>query len=519
MSLGCAGGLSSGQDLQLPRAPRSGTKGGAGSSTATPEVTAVWRFADSAYDPLPDATAFLATLRREQEFFNPLAPVTVARAPYSLDLMGGSVDYTGALALQYPLSAGVYVAIQPTPERTVAVRATPPMSLTGQPTVALPAESLLPEAGPLSYDEARRLLVNDGQRAWAAHVAGALPVLRREYEIRPDGGLRILVYSEIALGMRLGAAAAMESAAIAAIATLHHLKLSAHEIALLAQMVANLVVGRTCTARDHLAATSGQQDHVLALRSRPAEIRHMLSPPANVAVFGIDAGADVSPGPAPFDTARAAAAMGYRIIADCAGLACRTAEDGTVEIEDHRWAGSLANIEPSTWESEFGARMPESMPGSAFLGRYAGITDMAVPVEPYKVYPIRSATAHAIYEHHRTRLFHAILRASEPGDEELRLLGELMHQSHESCRRCAGPVDAADRLVKLARDIGSEAGLHGARMIDGGGGIVLLAERHRFSVVQRLAAEYREITGHAATILGGSSPGIMAAGVQLLAAT
>ena len=63
----------------------------------------------------------LAWVAGRTDFFDPRKPVTLTRAPGTLDLMGGIADYSGALVLEMPIAAATWVAAQPSDDRTVVI--------------------------------------------------------------------------------------------------------------------------------------------------------------------------------------------------------------------------------------------------------------------------------------------------------------------------------------------------------------------------------------------------------------
>ena len=100
--------------------------------------------------------------------------------------------------------------------------------------------------------------------------------------------------------------------------------------------------------------------------------------------------------------------------------------------------------------------VPEAITGADFLAQYGGFTDHATTIDPRHIYAVRHPAAHPIYENHRVRLFRALLHS--PLDEErLRLLGELMYQSHASYSACGLGSDGTDRLVDMVRAAGPRA--------------------------------------------------------------
>src|SRR5262249_26294954 len=89
--------------------------------------------------------------------------------------------------------------------------------------------------------------------------------------------------------------------------------------------------------------------------------------------------------------------------------------NGPIQIDDPRWHGYLANIAPSEWEQRYRDRVPETLGGAAFLERYSGTTDSVTQVDPARTYAVRRPTSQPISEHHRVRLFRALLESLTTG--------------------------------------------------------------------------------------------------------
>jgi L-arabinokinase len=212
---------------------------------------------------------------------------------------------------------------------------------------------------------------------------------------------------------------------------------------------------------------------------------------------------------ADYGSVRAGAFMGYRIIAELAGLkAHETTTDGLVTVDDPTWNGYLANISPSEFEQSFGKQLPESIVGAEFLSRYRGTTDPVTQIDPSRSYPARAATSHAVFEHHRVRLFSELI-AGAADERRLEVLGKLMYQSHESYSACGLGSGGTDRLVDLVREAGPRRGLYGAKITGGGSGgtVAVLGTREAGKSVDDVAAEYQRETAFKPLVFSGSSPG------------
>ncbi|HEY4386182.1 MAG TPA: galactokinase family protein [Ktedonobacteraceae bacterium] len=470
----------------------------------------MWRIDQLAGETIPGFTAFLASLQHNNSFFDPQQPLRIARAPGRLDLMGGIADYSGSLVLELPLALATWIAIQPDTESAITIRST---TIAQEPEMVFPLEAL----ANLDSPSAHALLTADPTHSWCAYIVGTLLMLHREHNI-PLQGLRLFIYSDLPAGKGVSSSAALEVATMQALCGLYDLQLDGREIALLCQQAENLIVGAPCGIMDQMTAVCGQQDSLLALLCQPAELQPAILLPPEMEVWGLDSGIRHAVSGADYGSVRVGAFMGYRIIAELAGLSAVHRENQRVEIEDPLWQGFLANIAPSLWENSYRDRVPLQMTGADFLARYKGFTDRVTKIDPAQTYAIRQPTAHPIYEHQRVRLFRSLLAAQGVSEEQLLLLGELMYQSHESYSACGLGSTGTDHLVALIRQAGPTNGLYGAKITGGGSGgtVAVLTRRGAYDQIKQIASLYSEKTGLAVEILGGSSPGSLAWKTHLL---
>lgn len=429
-------------------------------------------------------------------FFDPAADVLTARAPGRLDVMGGIADYSGSLVLQLPLAAEarVDVAWDDDVPRTVTVCTTDPSAAHGTAEVRVPLESLFD-----SYAAVRERFARNPEAQWAAYVAGSITVLHRERGVVFLRGVRWLVRSEVPAGKGVSSSAAIEVAAMRALADLLGLCIADHDLALLCQKVENLVVGAPCGVMDQMTAACGRPGALMALLCQPAEVLPPVAVPDDVAFYGIDSGIRHQVSGADYASVRAGAFMGYRVLLDLAGLD---------PAADSRWRGYLANVTPEEWVAEFRDRVPERMTGADFLDRYGGTTDALTVVDRARTYAVRAPTAHPIHEHDRVREFRSLLVSGRQDltavpDATLARLGELMYASHDSYNACGLGSDGTDALVALVRDAGPAAGLFGAKITGGGSGgtVAVLGRAGSRAVVEEIARRYSRASGRAGVIL------------------
>ncbi len=114
---------------------------------------------------------------------------------------------------------------------------------------------------------------------------------------------------------------------------------------------------------------------------------------------------------------------------------------------------------------------------------------------------------HPVYENFRVQTFRQLLQNAT--EDSLRILGELMYQSHASYSRCGLGSDGTDRLVEIVRAYGHESGLFGAKITGGGSGgtVAILGKNSSAELIEEIADNYFQETGHEKKIFKGSSPG------------
>ena len=460
-------------------------------------------------------------------------PATAARAPGRLDVMGGIADYSGSLVLQWPIREATRLLFQPRPSSrflhivSVGRFEGEQMLRTGR-RVSVPM-SLVADARP-PYAALREWFHAADRRLWAAYVAGVLAVLAADRGVRLPDGASVLVESDVPEGKGVSSSAALETATMVAACGALGLDLDPREMATLCQRAENAVVGAPCGVMDQMASMQGHAGALMALLCQPAEFQGSVPLPAGLGVWGLDSGIRHAVSGADYGDVRVGAFIGYRILAELAGLAVAPGPSpGHVRVADPRWGGYLANVRPDEYRS-YEPQVPETIDGRTFLERYGGTTDPVTTVEPDRPYAVRMPTAHPIYEHARVTEWARLLAdaAERPGVGQAapdrpavgRLppvppaaipvrLGALMYESHASYSACGLGSDGTDLLVRLVREVGSGNGMYGAKITGGGSGgtVAVLADREAGHCIRQIAHEYEARTGRDAYVFDGSSPG------------
>ncbi|MGN6797988.1 MAG: galactokinase [Gaiellaceae bacterium] len=434
--------------------------------------------------------AFLETLPTLRDadggpFFAPGGPLSVARAPGRLDVMGGIGDYSGSLVLQMPIRAGAFAAVQVRTSTAVEL-----MSLGHAGTATrIAVRDDVTHVQP--YCDGRELPTHSSER-WAGYVLGAFTVLARERGASFTTGARVCIASSVPEGRGVASSAAIEVSAMSAIADAYGLTVGAPEIAALCHLLENEVVGVPCGPMDQLAVALGEDSRLLALLCRPAQVLGSVDFPDGLVAIGVDSGASHSNAGGAYRRARTAAFMGKHIVE-----------------QDHGPLDYLTELEPASLRA-YDDRLPVTLSGDDFLRRYGDLDDRASLVEREDGYRVRAAVDHAIREHQRVREFADLLpRARSLADRER--LGALMHLSHAGYRACglgSAPTDAvAETLARIP-------GVYGARVTGGGcgGTVAALVDSE---TVPRVAEAAR---GRGWRLVAGSSPGADRFGVRRLSA-
>jgi L-arabinokinase len=442
------------------------------------------------------------------------APVSISRAPGRLDVMGGIADYSGSLVLQRPIAEATFAAVQRLARGVLEI-----VSLGRAPfevpiahladhagsedpaykTAPAGSEDLAYERGDRSgaaYDSVRGLFA--GETHWASYVAGPLIVLMHERGLRFEGGVRIVVASDVPEGKGVSSSAAVETAVMRALIDAFDLAITARDIALLCQRSENLVSGAPCGVMDQMACVFGEEHALLALLCQPAELQPNVPLPSALALWGIDSGERHAVGGSDYGAVRTGAFMGRRILRAHGALR----------------SDYLASVARDRFDRELARLLPEELSGTAFLEQYGGTGDTVTTVDPSRTYRVRIPTTHPVHEHDRVTTFHRLLTSAD--DSSGQRMGELMYQSHASYAACGLGSPGTDRIVDLVRREGAAGGLYGGRITGGGSGgtVAVLGRRDAAGAIEQVANAYAAASGYRPQIFSGSSSGVASFGAH-----
>ena len=262
-------------------------------------------------------------------------------------------------------------------------------------------------------------------KGWAAYVAGVLRELWALEVLPPDRPVRVAVASDVPVGAGLASSAALSVAVAKALAP----SLKPRQIAGVAFRAEHDHVGVRCGVMDQTISALGKRDHALLFECASLEAKHI---PFRARLLVVDTGVrhDLSAG-----------GLNQRR-AECEAAVKRL----KVELPELVWLAS--------WPAEWLPRLKRALRE-----------------------PLRSRAVHVVSETARTRFGAQLLQQGK-----LKRFGELLYESHESCRRlyeCSSPE--LDTIVSAAK----RAGALGARLTGagwGGAAIVLVSKRDKKTI-------------------------------------
>lgn len=449
-------------------------------------------------------------------------PRHVARAPFSLDVMGGLADYSGALALHLPLGDYVCAAVQKRDDCRVVVQrchgfgaddhvSSNGASAAGEaPGVAVADLLATTKTDVVSLED---LNVSDDGDFVERCSLGVFAELLRAGLLEADApGLTVAVGCSASLGRC--AVAPIASAVLTAISSAFDLELEPSASAKYCECVEWRWLGVPVGMSAAAGALMGESFSIGQYRCDANALTGRLPVPEGVAIMGVSCGSLHEDFAEKFGRVRTATFMGRSLIERI------IQHEGVGGLQ---WDGHLSRVSVSDYVQRFRDRIPTRLKGSEFLERFGETGDDLTSIEPEFIYKIRSRTEHHIYEHNRSRqVIESLSRFTRSGDQGiLREVGEVLYASHWSYgQRCGLGSIQTDLLVNKIRRFGAGAGVFGARISGRGcGGMVgVLMENTEAAeqAVQQACQVYQEESGKTPTVIRGSLPGAMIAGARCI---
>ena len=443
--------------------------------------------------------------------------VVVTRAPARLDIMGGIADYCGANVFEMTLNRTAIAACQAREDRNlcaITLRAGDQFKS----NFHLSLDSFYTNGTLKTYSQMQERFSQESGAEWTGYILGAFYVLLKEGKISQfPHGATIIIKSDIPVGGGVASSAAIEVAALMAINQLYGLELGAMEIARLAQIVENRIVGAPCGIMDQVTAAAGTSTKVLSILCQPDKILEFVSCPSNVSFVGIYTKVRRSTTSTAYVDTRTGTFMGLTILkAAFASEADLDSEEGDIarKISEALADNYLCNLSVQDFREQCERLLPEQMQGAEFLDKYGETVDTATQVDPERLYFVRSRVQHAIYENARVRQFITAIKNADQDSERIQdylsEAGNLMYESNASYRDFAGlGSHEVDGLVNIARKIGEQGGIYGAKITGGGGGgtVALLCHGNVENSLTQILAAYKLAWGIDGELIRGNAAG------------
>jgi L-arabinokinase len=443
-----------------------------------------------------------------KDFFSTGEEIISGTAPGRMDVMGGIADYSGSLLLQMPIKQTTTVSIQKRNDGVFHFRTQITKKKTNDFIIHLSAikDNSLIEAG----NVIKSVVGGD----WAVYILGCFLVLKKEKKISLDGA-NVFIESNVPWGKGVSSSAALEVATMNALNQLYKLSLGKEELAVLAQMAENLVVGAPCGLMDQLSSHLGQKNKLLPLICQPHHVDKAISIPPGINFSGIDSGVRHAVSGASYSDVRAAAFMSYSIIALSEGASGEDLDHARASAD---WSalpykGFLANIPVPVFEEKYLSLLPGEIPGKDFLSRYKVSIDPVTTIDEQKIYKPLVCGSHPVYENARVNEFKALLKSFKKHEEKqgsLIRMGNLMMESHQSYSAVGLGNEYTDKIVKMVSEAGATNGLYGARVSGGGNGgtvCILSYGKEGKNAVKEIYGKYKQFKKQKLFFFSGSSHG------------
>lgn len=427
--------------------------------------------------------------------------VMVARAPARLDIMGGIADYCGSNVFEMTLNRAAVAACQAREDRNLYALTLQADSRL-KPSFQMSLDDFYADGDLKSYTQIQNLFSTEQRTTWVGYVLGCFFTLLKEKKIEEfPHGAAIVIKSDIPMGAGIASSAAIEVATLTVLNQFYSLELDTIEIARLAQIVENQIVGAPCGIMDQVTSAAGARKKMLSILCQPDQILELVECPQDVSFIGIHTKAPRSTKSDAYIDTRTAAFMGLSILKK---------ELGWEKLEDNY----LCNISVQEFREHCEPLLPEKMQGSEFLDEYGETVDSTTKVNHEKVYAVKDRVQHPIYENERVKQFIDAIknvdRYPERASDFLKVAGSLMYESNASYRDLAGlGSPEIDGLVNIAQKIGEQGGIYGAKITGGGGGgtAAILCYGDVSTSLTQIISAYKLAWGIQTETFRGSSPG------------
>ncbi len=415
--------------------------------------------------------------------FVPGREIHISRAPASQDIMGGTFDYAGSVAVGGTLEQAVIAGVQKRLDLRILLKYNDFESKAGQHIIEYQLDKFYSNGQLKSPDVISKEIQSQIKLPWASQVLEMLPVmLSNNTPQKFQNGITICIKSNIPQNGGIGSNGAMKTAVLQAIKSAFNLSLDAFQIATLAK-VNGMNAG---SIMETASPVMGKKDKLLAMRCQPLELLKMITLPHSVQFLSIDTKYRQEACDLLLLKSRVSAFIGQEIIFSHLEK----------QQKPNPYKGYLCNITPSEWEETFKQIVPEQISGKDFMETYDSHQDMAELIDPDTLYPVREHTAFPIYENDRVLQFIKAFDSINSGHTKEALMdaGDLLFESHDSFRNLYDlGSEKTDYVISLIKEMGPANGFYGARLTSEscGGTVLILTENQNVDeTIENLAAKF-----------------------------
>jgi len=186
------------------------------------------------------------------DLFGP-GPISIARAPGRVNLIGDHTDYNGGYVLPAAIDREVRIAFRPADDARVEIAALDFSEKAASDLKSLDAASV---------------------PAWARYPMGVASILQKEGHVLR--GMRMALRSNVPIGAGLSSSAAVEAASALAFCHAAKLRIAPEELARICQRAENEFVGMRCGIMDQFVSLLGKSGCALFIDCQT--LQHALAP-------------------------------------------------------------------------------------------------------------------------------------------------------------------------------------------------------------------------------------------------
>ncbi len=449
---------------------------------------------------------FAALLKGAAEDFLQLdAQLWIARAPGSVDLVGGPAEMPGSMSASMALGRGVFCAAQNRRDDRVRVRILRNKSEGGNQEWSGRVGTLYTKKGPpRSLVVLKQQFDTDGA-GWMMEMIAAMIGLRRTHQLNtPKQGFDLVLWDQLPVSdgyARSASRATAISLALKGATGLDKKRVDGVRVARAVAYGQQEVLGRFVGLTPTLTAGMARVGSLLTTEHSLDPVMNWVPLPDHVNVAVVDLG---------FGSLIAQDVLDSVVVGTHMGLERMNA--ALVKAKQNP-RGGWGQVSPTEFEGGLRNHVPVKETGADWRADFKEVERQWVEkVVPETSYRLRALAEHHVREAGRARRFLDSLQeyARTRRDEHLIEAGRAMTGSQRSlAEKCGISHDEVNGFLALLNEGGRKAGYFGARMAEAGGSsmICVLAQASAMEKLRELLRDFSKKRKTHAVLLPGSGQG------------